>query len=482
MYPRRRWAVVFGAILFVGVVEAVSDSVLDAVLPFPIRTVLMVAVVATIAIIAAWYAFRLIDRLTHDLVERHQALRARNAALRAVYDVSLAVARQADPEEVLSAIVAHARRLLRVDGALLALQGPEDEVRLRASSAAPGVLLSADAGVDGRSRAAPPLDSTAILASDLSRYLAPGYSIRLEAPVRHGEAQVGSIGVAAAQPRSFSDADAETLSALATQVGLALEAARLRDELRAVAVQGERERIAREMHDGLAQVLGYVNTKSQAVEELLGAGRVAEASKQMRELSEAARLVYVDVREAILSLSPPLLPERGLARALEEYAARFAESSKLAVRFRATAAARNAALSPEVEAEVFGVAREALTNIRKHAHAQRVTIDLTEEGAEVLLLIVDDGVGFNAEAASAGPERWPHFGLAGMRERAESVGGRILWRSGPSSGSTVELRVPTRSSGAGGLAAPLEPPDGAVRRAALHQAVQSPVPTHGEAD
>jgi signal transduction histidine kinase len=344
------------------------------------------------------------------------------------------------------------------------------------------VLLPEGAASAGRARAAARADLGARPTSDLSRYLAPGYSIRLEAPVGHGEARVGSIGVAAAQPRFFSDADIETLSALATQVGLALEAARLRDELRAVAVQGERERIAREMHDGLAQVLGYVNTKSQAVEELLGAGRVAEASKQMSELSEAARLVYVDVREAILSLSPPLLPQRGLAPALEEYAARFAESSKLAVRFRATPAARKASLSPEVEAEVFGVAREALTNIRKHAHAQRVTIDLTEEAAEVLLRIVDDGVGFNAEEASAGPERWPHFGLAGMRERAESVGGRILWRSKPSAGSTVELRVPTRAGGSGGLTAPLEPPDGAVRRVALHQAVQSPVPTHVDAD
>ena len=483
MYPRRRWAVVFGAILFVGAVEALSDSVLDAVLPFPIRTVLMLGIVATIAIVAAWYAFSLIDRLTRDLVERHQALRARNAALRAVYDVSLAVAGQADPELVLNAIVGHARRLLRVDGALLALQGPEDEVRLRASSAAPGVLLPEGIAAADRSRAAgASADIGARPTSDLARYLAPGYSIRLEAPVGHGEARVGWIGVAAAQPRFFSDADIETLSALATQVGLALEAARLRDELRAVAVQGERERIAREMHDGLAQVLGYVNTKSQAVEELLGAGRVTEASKQMSELSEAARLVYVDVREAILSLSPPLLPERGLTRALEEYAARFAESSKLAVRFRATPAARDASLSPEVEAEVFGVAREALTNIRKHAHAQRVTIDLTEEATEVLLRIVDDGIGFDAEKASAGPERWPHFGLAGMRERAESVGGRILWRSQPSAGSTVELRVPTRASGSGGLAAPLEPPGGAVGGVALHQAVQSPVPTHVEAD
>jgi signal transduction histidine kinase len=479
MYPRRRWAVVFGSILFVGVAEALSDSLLDAWLPFPIRTILTVGLVAAVAVVAAWYAFGLIDRLTHDLVQRHQALRARNAALRALYDVSLAVAGQADPEKTLAAIVLHARRLLRVDAALLALEGPDGEYRLRAASANPGVLA-----VPGGATSEP-IGATAdrtLSAVQLSPFLAPGYSIRLQAPVGHGEARVGLIGVATAVARPFSGADYETLSALATQVALALEAARLRAELRAVAVQSERERIAREMHDGMAQVLGYVNTKSQAVEELLAAGRVPEASRQMQQLAEAARSLYVDVREAILSLSPPLLPERGLAPALEEYAAQYAESSKLATRVKATPDARQAPLPPEVEAEVFGVAREALTNIRKHAHAQRVTIDLAVDGAEVVLRIEDDGVGFNPEEAISGPEKWPHFGLSGMRERAQSIGGQIAWRSRPGSGSIVELRVPTRTSSAPGAIASAEPPDGAGRRAAGHQAVQSPVPTHTEAD
>jgi signal transduction histidine kinase len=451
-------------------------------LPFPLDTVLVLGVVATVAIVAAWYAFRLIDRLAGDLVERHEALKSRNAALRAVYDVSLAVSGQADPDETLAAIVDHARRLLRVDAALLVLCGPEDEVQLRASSAAPGALLEATGTATGEPLGAFKAASVGVSGSDLARYLAPGYSIRLEAPVGHGEARVGTLGLAAALPCRFSDSDVETLSALATQVSLALEAARLRDELRALAVQGERERIAREMHDGLAQVLAYVNTKSQAVDEMLADGRVAEARKQLGELAAAARSVYVDVREAILSLSPPVLPERGLASALEEYAARYAESSKLAVRFQATPEANRAPLSAEIQAEVFGVAREALTNVRKHAHAQRVTIGLTRESAEVVLRISDDGVGFDPEVAGMGPEKWPHFGLAGMRERAEAVGGRVAWHSRPGAGSEVELRVPV----APGASIGQRPSAGSTREirrpAQQHQAVQSSVPAHSEAD
>jgi signal transduction histidine kinase len=482
MHSHRRWAAVLVAILFIGVVEMLSDSLLDPVLPFPFDTLFVLGAVATVAIIAARYAFRLIDRLTGDLVERHEALKYRNAALRAVYDVSLAVSGHADPDQTLAAIVDHARGLLRVDAALLVLCGPEDEVQLRAVSAQSGALAGAASAAAGAASANAGVASGLGSGGELARYLSSGYSISLEAPIGHGEVRVGTLGLATAGPRRFSDADVETLSALATQAGLALEAARLRDELRALAVQGERERIAREMHDGLAQVLGYVNTKSQAVDEMLADGRVAEARKQLGELAAAARSLYVDVREAILSLSPPVLPERGLASALEEYAARYAESSKLAVRFQATSEANQAPLSTEIKAEVFGIAREALTNVRKHAHAQRVTIGLTREGAEVVLRISDDGVGFDPEAAGRGPEKWPHFGLAGMRERAEAVGGRVAWHSRPGAGSEVELRVPV----APGAAIGRRPSAGAAREtprpAPRHQAVQSSVPTHSEAD
>ena len=110
----------------------------------------------------------------------------------------------------------------------------------------------------------------------------------------------------------------------------------------------ERERIAREMHDGLAQVLGYVNIKSQAIEELLLLGRTEEARGLLAELAAAARSIYVDVREAILGLRSPVVPGVGLIASVEEYADRFAEASKIVVRVDASAAARRLDLGPEV--------------------------------------------------------------------------------------------------------------------------------------
>ncbi len=236
------------------------------------------------------------------------------------------------------------------------------------------------------------------------------------------------------------------------------------------------------MHDGLAQVLGYVNTKSQAVDEMLADGHVAEARQQLGELAAAARSLYVDVREAILTLSSPVETNRNLAAALEEYAALYAESSKLAVRFEASPEAAASPLSAAVQAEVFGIVREALTNVRKHARAQRVGLSMARQDREVVLRIVDDGVGFDAELLTRGPERWPHFGLAGMRERAESVGGSISWQSSPGAGSVVELRVPAGGPTSGTLPFGVGSLDETGRPAVQHQAVRSPTETVSEAD
>jgi len=475
MYRRRRWFAVIAAVLLVGTVEALSDTAFDAFLPFPFHTLLVLGVVSVVVGTGAWYAFRRIDRLTNDLQERNAALESRNAVLRAVYDVSLAVSGHADPDQTIVSIVQHARSLLRVDAALLALDGPAGELRLRATSAAPGVLVGDQPAVVGVMERGE---------DDLDCYLQSGYQIRLSAPVRHGEKRVGMIGLATATGarRRFDVSEVETLSALATQVGLALEAARLQGELQVLAIQRERERIAREMHDGLAQVLAYVNTKSQAIEELLDDGRVDEARRQLAELAAAARSVYVDVREAILSLSTPVPADRGVAAALEEYAALFAESSKLAVPFRASPDAASASLSAAAQAEVFSIAREALTNVRKHARANRVSLNLALEGRELVLRIEDDGVGFEAELLAVGPERWPHFGLAGMRERAESVGGSIVWRSRPGHGAQIELHVPFAGPTGNRPPAGIASPHVTGSPIAQHQAVRSSTPSASEAN
>ena len=158
----------------------------------------------------------------------------------------------------------------------------------------------------------------------------------LAAPLRRGGSTIGTLAVAgraiAEPPRS---AISRPCRRWRTRRRSRSRTTGSTAELRALAVRHERERIAREIHDGLAQVLGYVNTKSQAVEGLLEAGRLDEARVQMAELSAAARSIYVDVREAILGLSEPRGRRGRTSRPrLRDYADRFAEASKLAVSVR----------------------------------------------------------------------------------------------------------------------------------------------------
>jgi signal transduction histidine kinase len=284
--------------------------------------------------------------------------------------------------------------------------------------------------------------SGAPAADEILRFVKPRHAVaRLAAPLQRGGRTIGLLAVGASEARSF-DADAlETLSSLANQATIALENARLEARLRDLAVVGERERIARELHDGLSQVLGYVNTKSQAVDGFLAAGRVDDARVQLGELSAAARSIYVDVRETILGLRSPIGPAAGLVAAIRAHATGVAESAKLAIRVHATKDVESARLDPEVETQTFRIVAEALTNVRKHAGARRVTVDLRTADGALTVTIRDDGRGF----AAGGPQDGrPHYGLRSMTERATAIGGTLALENGPDGGAVVRLATPFR--------------------------------------
>jgi signal transduction histidine kinase len=356
MSRRLRWLAIVVPALAVGLIELLSDSLLDVAFPVPLDTVLIVGVVLALAAAFSWAMFRRVDALTSALAAQNRALEARNATARALHRVSVAITALTELDPILAAVVDNTRALLEADVALLLLAGPDGRLAVRAwSGLADAIRFAGDEGDD-----------------DALRFLDPAHAVgRLAAPLQRGGGTIGLLAVGSGSARTFSVDDVEALSSLANQAAIAIENAHLQERLRELAVIEERERIAREMHDGLAQVLGYVNTKSQAVDEYLATGRIDEARTQLAELSGAARSVYVDVREAILGLRSPIVPGAGLVAALEEYARRFAEASKLAVVVSATLEARAAALSPEAEAQVFRIVQESLTNVRKHAEAHR---------------------------------------------------------------------------------------------------------------
>ncbi len=421
---RLRWLTILGPVVLIGGFELLSDTWLDPYLPFPLDTIVVVTIVLVVAAVLSTVAFRRIDQLDVALRARNAELEARNASARALYEVSVAIAAIADLDDILRAIVDNARRLLGGGRAELWLTDPDGIRRLRSWSGPPG--------------AAPDPDRVHDATGPTGRTV-------LETPLLRGDQSIGSLSVVRDPGAAVGDEDRATLASLASQAAIAIEADRLQVELRDLAVRGERERIARELHDGLAQVLGYVNTKSQAIDELLAAGRLPEARSQLGELSAAARSLYVDVREAILGLRGEAASGGGLAAALRVYARRFAEASKLAVRVEASQSVTGLAIDPAVEDEAYRIVREALTNVRKHAAAQRVVIRLDVSEGWLIVEVEDDGRGFDPTRAGGAAEGPPRLGLATIRERAASAGGRVEWRSG-AGGTTVRLAIPVETA------------------------------------
>jgi signal transduction histidine kinase len=220
------------------------------------------------------------------------------------------------------------------------------------------------------------------------------------------------------------------------QAALAIDNAHLHEQVADLAVAQERVRIAHEMHDGLAQVLGYVNTKVQAAEMYMKRDKTEEAGAQLRELSVAARQAYSDVRESIVGLRT-LPGQRSMNEVLREYLDRWQEMSGIST---SLVIDTDVKLRESQELQLVRIVQEALTNVRKHAKASHARVELRRNGYDLVTTIVDDGLGFSAAARSR--SQFPQFGLSTMRERAESIGGTLTVESTPGTGTIVRFTLP----------------------------------------
>jgi signal transduction histidine kinase len=213
------------------------------------------------------------------------------------------------------------------------------------------------------------------------------------------------------------------------------------EQLRERTIREERERISRELHDGLAQLLGYVNAKVMAIRLMLKKDETVKAQSHLLQLEDAARRTLVDVREAILGLRMNAQHELGFGAAIEEYSKQFSKLSDLPVTVQIDETLIGTQFDTEVELHLMRIVQEALSNIRKHASAKlaRISLSATEEGG-VLLEVGDDGIGFDPGENQG--ENHAHFGLSTMSERAQAIGAELAIHSTPGSGTRVEILMP----------------------------------------
>jgi len=206
------------------------------------------------------------------------------------------------------------------------------------------------------------------------------------------------------------------------------------------AVAAERARIARDLHDGMAQLLGYVNTKAMAVRLSLKNQQMAAADKNLLQLEEAARELFVDIRAAILDLKMTGGGDANLTATLNNFITQFSRLSDLPVEVTLAESLDSLPLTIETEQQLLRIVQESLTNVRKHASAGKAYVSLQTNGRILEMTIRDDGQGFDPESIWAIDQS--HFGLTTMSERAEEIGAEFILESKPGAGTSVIVRLP----------------------------------------
>jgi signal transduction histidine kinase len=272
----------------------------------------------------------------------------------------------------------------------------------------------------------------------------------LGVPMTIGERLIGVIS-AATTASTYSEEDRDLLLAVANQAAVAIENARLYQQTRELGVIEERNRLAREIHDTIAQGLTGIVLQLEATSALIQA-KPERAGQRLAKATELARSTLAEARRSVWNLRPAPLEELSLLEAIRAEARRLTEEG-LEVRTHIDGESRE--LGPDIENGLYRITQEALQNIRRHADARTVEIMLDWESDELSLTIRDDGQGFDPATFEGHRADGGGFGLLGMRERARLLHGTLDVQSAPGAGTCLRVRVPL--SARPGIPRPTQP-------------------------
>jgi len=263
----------------------------------------------------------------------------------------------------------------------------------------------------------------------------------LLAMLHHGDRIRGALAVYPTGERRFTPREMMLFHALSDQATLAVAIAQQLEQQRDTATLEERNRLAREIHDTVAQSLAGVLMQFEMGETFLNAGDYNAVRELLVSARDQTKKALEDTRRAVQGLAPPSLDQVSLAEALQEETRIFSAESGIATQNVVTGEPQP--LSGEQRLAVLRVAQEALNNARKHSRAQRVRVGLQYGAEGVVLIVEDDGAGFD-KAARSGPDDTGGYGLFGMEERARLLGGELTIESTPGWGTRIRAALPYR--------------------------------------
>ncbi len=260
-------------------------------------------------------------------------------------------------------------------------------------------------------------------------------------PLEHKGHAVGTLGLLFAGPCRIAPEMTPVLKAVGDLLGVTLENARLAKENLRMSLTNERQMMAHEVHDSLAQGLTYMRMRMSLLADAIRQGDEMHAFKYWADVDDSLTNAHRRLRELITYFRSRMDPQ-GLVHALRETAATFFDRTGISLRLDNRVP--GFCLSADREVEVYHIVQEALANVCRHAHARNVEVrlDRAREGSGFEIAVVDDGVGIEAAPHAAEGDDPGHYGIAIMRERAQRLGGSLTLEAAGRTGTRVRLTIP----------------------------------------
>ncbi len=365
--------------------------------------------------------------------------------LTAVFDISQEIVRQPKIDQVLEMVTKQAKNLLNADATHLCLIDTNQSLINLASRS--GVVLNKDPEhvfqttfpqhmleLDN-SEAAP------ISCSECT-FLSPNYTNCAAAPLIVGSKKIGALCAVRSNKTPFDDRDSRSISLLANSAAIAISNTELmksnEEKARETAVLNERDRIATELHDNIAQILSFCNLQMEQIQLELPANRQDDLLTNIQNVKSSIETAQAQLRVALLDLKQPIsFHGTDFVHDLTKVVNEFRHNTGLKIDYKITEKAVSG-LTEEVQRQALFIIREALNNTHRHAQAANVTLWITKLHNQIRFVIADDGLGFSPDQL----KREGHYGLTIMEERARRIGGRLTLKSAPGQGTTVIFNYP----------------------------------------
>lgn len=418
-------------------------------------------VVALVSVLAGWRIAGVKERRAVQAIETmSQALDTQARRLEALREIAATVQQSLDLREVLELGLEKVLQMTGQEAAeihLLDLDertmttkasiGGPDGFRMREEILVLGECLCGLAVLDDEPVIVPDIQSDErVTRLSCLRF---GFQSAACVPLRVKGRSIGVLTVHGRQKHHFAAEDTELIVAMANHLATAIENARLYAEmevrvealsrdLQYMAVVEERERLAREMHDGLAQTLSLLSMQVGQARSLANSGDAEGVAAELREMSRVIDAGYEEIREAITSLRLAAPKGAEWVDWLQEYVYDFGVRHELSAEVQIPSDVSPLVLPPNQEVHLTRIVQEALNNVRKHADASQVQMAVIPNGRKLKLRIEDDGRGFDVGRVLS---RRGRYGLSTMKERAELLGGSLEVQSAPGQGTTITVEI-----------------------------------------